>query len=144
MQNFLSFWASYSITWPRYKRSFVSNNWCLVWAGSAFPQSFGKAWRESLTRAKRASLTLSPVSLSVFSLVADLLFDCSRVLEDAKIRTVLQSRILLTCERRAQVFSEQLGTSLTLATFDPSCSTQQAPKKRISRYQVRQMIVRKM
>ena len=40
MQHFLSFWASYSITWPRCKRSFVSNNWCLVWTGSAFPQSF--------------------------------------------------------------------------------------------------------
>ena len=38
---------------------------------------------------------LSPVSLSVFSLIPDyipdLLFDCSRVLEYAKIRTVLQS-----------------------------------------------------
>ena len=30
MQHFLSFWASYSIAWPRCKRSFVSNNWCLV------------------------------------------------------------------------------------------------------------------
>ena len=39
MQHFLSFWARYSITWPRCKRSFVSNNWCLVWTGSAFPQS---------------------------------------------------------------------------------------------------------
>ena len=38
---------------------------------------------------------LSPVSLSVFSLVRDLLFDCSRVLEYAKIRTVLQSNCLL-------------------------------------------------
>ena len=36
---------------------------------------------------------LSPVSLSVFSLVPDLLFDCSRLLEYAKIRTVLQSTI---------------------------------------------------
>ena len=35
---------------------------------------------------------LSRVSLSVFSLVPDLLFDCSRVLEYAKTRTVLQSR----------------------------------------------------
>ena len=34
---------------------------------------------------------LSPFSLSVFSLVPDLLFDCSRVLENAKIRTFLQS-----------------------------------------------------
>ena len=34
---------------------------------------------------------LSPVSLFVFSLVPDLLFDCSRVLEYEKIRTVLQS-----------------------------------------------------
>ena len=41
------------------------------------------------TRAKHASL--SPVSLSVFSLVPDLLFYCSRVLEYAKIQTVLQS-----------------------------------------------------
>ena len=50
-----------------------------------------------MLRAKRASLTvgrvrhLSSVSLSVFSLVPDLLFDYSRVLEYAKIRTVLQS-----------------------------------------------------
>ena len=29
----------------------------------------------------------------------------------------------------AHKFAEQLGTSLTLATFDPSCSTQQAPKE---------------
>ena len=42
-------------------------------------QDIGKAWRMSLTRA------------SLFSLVQDLLFDCSRVLEYAKIRTVLQS-----------------------------------------------------
>ena len=49
-------------------------------------KEIGKAWRKSLTRAKRASL-----SLSVFSLIPDLLFDCSRVLEYAKIRTVLQS-----------------------------------------------------
>ena len=40
MKPFLKLWASYSITWPRCKRSFVSNNWCLVWTGSAFPQSF--------------------------------------------------------------------------------------------------------
>ena len=44
-------------------------------------KEIGKAWR------------LSPVSLSVFSLIPDLLFDCSRVLEYAKIRTVLQSII---------------------------------------------------
>ena len=53
----------------------------------------GTACRKSLTRAKRASLTrpkgvsifsVSPqVSLSVLSLVPDLLFDCSRVLEYA-------------------------------------------------------------
>ena len=40
---------------------------------------------------KHSVFSLSPVSLSVFSLVPDLLFDCSRVLEYAKIRTVLQS-----------------------------------------------------
>ena len=39
----------------------------------------------------REKKRLSPVSLSVFSLVPDLLFDCSRVLECAKIRTVLRS-----------------------------------------------------
>ena len=37
----------------------------------------------------------SPVSLSIFSFVPDLLFDCSRVLEYAKIRTVLQSKLLV-------------------------------------------------
>ena len=57
-------------------------------------KEIGKAWRESLTRAKRASQRLSPVSLSVFSLVPHLLFDCSHVLEYAKIRTVLQSKHL--------------------------------------------------
>ena len=46
-------------------------------------KEIGKAWRMSFTRAKR-----------VFSLVQDLLFDCSRVLEYAKIRTVLQSTCL--------------------------------------------------
>ena len=45
-------------------------------------KEIGKAWRKNLTRAKRASLTRP---------VPDLLFDCSRVLEYAKIRTVLQS-----------------------------------------------------
>ena len=64
-------------------------------------KEIGKACRKNLTRAKRASLTrpksesifsVSPlVSLSVLSLVPDLLFDCSRVLEYEKIRTVLQS-----------------------------------------------------
>ena len=41
-------------------------------------KEIGKAWRKILTREKRASLT-RPVSLFVFSLVPDLLFDCSRV-----------------------------------------------------------------
>jgi len=45
-------------------------------------KEIGKVWRKRL----------SPVSLSVFSLIPDLLFDCSCVLEDAKIRTVLQSK----------------------------------------------------
>ena len=39
----------------------------------------------------RKAYSVSPQSLSVFSLVPDLLFDCSRLLEYAKIRTVLQS-----------------------------------------------------
>ena len=60
-------------------------------------KEIGKAWRKSPTRAKRQSRekkkTLSPVSLSDFSLAPDLLFDCSRVLQYAKMRTVLQSRV---------------------------------------------------
>ena len=52
-------------------------------------KEIGKAWREA-----RESLS-PPVSLSVFSLVPDLLFDCSRVLEYTKIRTVLQSTVEL-------------------------------------------------
>ena len=48
-------------------------------------KEIGKAWLKSLTSAKRARLT-------VFSLIPDLLFDCSCVLEYAKIRTVSQSR----------------------------------------------------
>ena len=44
-------------------------------------------------REKNRIFSVSPkVSLSVFSLVPDLLFDCSRVLEYAKTRTVLQSK----------------------------------------------------
>ena len=47
-------------------------------------KEIGKAWHKNVRR-------LSPASLPVFSLVPDLLFDCSRVYEYAKIRTVLQS-----------------------------------------------------
>ena len=47
--------------------------------------SVGRVRREKKKR-------LSPVSLSLFSLFPDLLFDCSRVLEYAEIRTVLQSK----------------------------------------------------
>ena len=58
-------------------------------------EEIGKACRKSLAHFARMPHTpygrLSPVSLSVFSLVPDLLFDCSQVLEYAKIRTVLQS-----------------------------------------------------
>ena len=49
--------------------------------------------RTNIRYAKRTVPVLSPVSLSVFSFVPDLLFDCSRVLEYAKIRTVLQSTL---------------------------------------------------
>ena len=72
--------------------------WCRLQNSRFFlkiSKEIGKAWRKSLTR---ASLTrrerLSPVSLSVFSLIPDLLFDCSRVLEYAKIQTVLQSMLV--------------------------------------------------
>ena len=64
---------------------------------------FSKSVKKSVTRGVRVlrvwggrkTTCLSPVSLSVLSLVPDLSFDCSRVLEYAKIRTVLQSRLLL-------------------------------------------------
>ena len=68
-------------------------------------KEIGKAWRKSLVGAKRASLTgwvrrekknvflASLPSLALcFQPCPDLLFDCSRVLEYEKIRTVLQSR----------------------------------------------------
>ena len=59
-------------------------------------KEIGKAWRKSLEREARERKArekrLSPLSLSVFNLVPDLSFDCSRVLEYAKIRSVSQSR----------------------------------------------------
>ena len=54
-------------------------------------KEIGKACLKSLTRAKRIFSVSPQVSLSVFSLGPDLLFDCSRVLEYAKTRTFLQS-----------------------------------------------------
>ena len=46
-------------------------------------------------REKKPCLSVSPQSRSsVFSLVPDLLFDCLRVLEYAKMRTVLQSIVV--------------------------------------------------
>ena len=73
-------------------------------------KEIGKVWRKSVTRAKptgvwgeRKKTRLSPVSLSVFSLVLDLLFDCSRVLEYAKIRTVLQSTSAFIFQTFAEV-----------------------------------------
>ena len=53
--------------------------------------------QNSFSSQNRFKSLLSPVSLSVFSLAPDLLFDYSRALEYAKIRTVLQS----TCTRDA-------------------------------------------
>ena len=47
---------------------------------------------------KTVGFLISSVSLSVFSLVPDLLFDCSRVLEYAIIRTVLQSKGEVVCK----------------------------------------------
>ena len=73
-----------------------------------FSKSVKKSVKHSLrvlrARSARAShvlracgvwrVCLSPVSLSVYSFVQGLLFDFSRVLEYAKIRTVLQSDLL--------------------------------------------------
>ena len=56
------------------------------------------ARRAGEAREKTVFLESPPLSLSVFSLVPDLLFDCSRVLEYAKTRTVLQSRLLIIHE----------------------------------------------
>ena len=53
--------------------------------------------QNSFSSQNRFKSLLSPVSLSVFSLAPDLLFDYSRALEYAKIRTVSQS----TCTRDA-------------------------------------------
>ena len=52
---------------------------------------FSKSVKKSVKRAVRVLRVSRQVSLSVFSLVPDLLFDCSRVHEYARIRTVLQS-----------------------------------------------------
>ena len=81
---------------------FFSNFYASIWfVDYKISKEIGKAWRKSFTCSKRASgrvrqerkkkKGLSPVSLSVFTLVPDLLFDCSKVLEYAKIRNVLQS-----------------------------------------------------
>ena len=58
-----------------------------VFSSKSVKKSVNRGVR-NLKRAKRASLTLSPISLSVLSLVPDLPFDCSRVLKYVKIGTV--------------------------------------------------------
>ena len=58
---------------------------------------FSKSVKKSVKRAVR-------VSLSVFSLVQDLLFDYSRVLEYEKIWTVLQSKGRVMCEMKKARF----------------------------------------
>ena len=58
-----------------------------VFSSKSVKKSVNRGVR-NLKRAKRASLTLSPISLSVLSLVPDLLFDCSRVLKYVKIGAV--------------------------------------------------------
>ena len=63
-------------------------------------KEIGKAWRKSLTCAK---------ARRVWG-VADLLFDCSRVLEYAKIRTVLQS-ITKLVRRKVLKFSHKIVLS---------------------------------
>ena len=58
---------------------------------------FSKSVMKSVKGGIRVLCTWSArVSLSVFSLVPGLLFDCSRILEYAKIQTVLQSNLLKT------------------------------------------------
>ena len=69
-------------------------------------KEIGKAWRKSLTREareraceareKKRIFSVSPQSRSLFSAS----FDCSRVLEYAKIRTVLQSIAFISLSYR--------------------------------------------
>ena len=81
-----------------------------VFFSTSAKKSVKRGVRVLRARSARASLTrpqrLSPVSLSVFSLVSDLLFDCSRLLEHAKIRTVLHSKMLQTAKMK---FEKLLG-----------------------------------
>ena len=96
------YWAVISCGSVYYAAQGGSNFWVsgrnptvcpLKWTAkqSVFPS---KSVKKSVKRGvKVLRARLSPVSLSVFSLVPDLLFDCSRVLEYAKMRTVLQSTI---------------------------------------------------
>ena len=58
-------------------------------------KEIGKAWRKSLTRAKRASHGRVRLEKKN-SLIPDLLFDWSRVLEYAKIRTVCSLMLRVT------------------------------------------------
>ena len=70
-----------------------------VFFAKSVKKSVKRAVRVLRTRSAQASHSrnVSPqVSLSVFNLVPDLLFDFSRVLEYAKIRIVLQSICLLS------------------------------------------------
>ena len=86
----------YNITLTVYHQyNFFSSEW----KETAFNKdSIKRGVRVLHARSARASHApshwrLSPVSLSVFSLVPDLSFDCSRILEYVKIRTVLQSTL---------------------------------------------------
>ena len=91
---------------PFFSRDFIALDCRIAGFFLKIGKEIGKAWLKSLTREAREPHTpvwhvrrekkkprLSPVSLSVFGLVQDLLFDCLRVLEYAKIRTVLQTVI---------------------------------------------------
>ena len=60
---------------------------------------------QSLLRMKKHELHLSPVSLSVFSLAPDLLFDCSRVLDTQKCGLFCSLVVAMLME----VLPEQLG-----------------------------------
>ena len=113
--------------WSVYKKRKLEN---LQTAKQSF--FFSKSVKKSVKRAvgvlraqsARVSFSVAPqVSLSVFSLVPDLLFDCSRVHEYAKIRTVLQSRESLFFRTvRRQLFTHTLlhhssTTPYSLFTF---------------------------
>ena len=73
--------------------SLILIHWILIYPLHSAIQRLNRHQNSRFFFSKSVKKSIRAVSLSVFSLVPDLLFDCSRVLEYAKIRTVLQSNV---------------------------------------------------